>query len=115
MEHSDDSKALSEFGFWMNAKNSAFDKDTTWLADRIVKTLEKTKGMVDWEIKLMDSMSTLADVAPKETLKILRLYFTELHSNSVLVISAQILGQLNYSRNSTKIPMRTCKKRCMSL
>ena len=75
LEHCDDPEALSEFGFWMSVKDGAFD-NIPWLADRIVKTLEKTRGAVEWEIKLMDSLPILADVAPKETLKILRLYFT---------------------------------------
>ncbi len=76
LDHCDDTEALAEFGFWMNARDGAFNNDIPWLATRMVKTLEKTKGDIKWEIKLMDSLPLLVDTVPEDTLKILRLYFT---------------------------------------
>lgn len=76
LENCDDPKALSEFGYWMNADKKVLD--STWLAEHIRKTLEKTEGDIVWEYGLMKSLVTLAKEAPEDTLQILRLYLINL-------------------------------------
>lgn len=73
--HCDEEEALREFGYWMTTKSDIFD--ATWLAERIDQTLKKTKGDVDWELGLTDSLLDLAKAAPKTTLSILRRYLVE--------------------------------------
>ena len=77
LDNCSDPDVFAEMGFWMDVTGEVYP-DIAALAIRIKKTLEKSNGRVDWEIKLMDSLSTLAAVAPKETVEILRLYFTPL-------------------------------------
>lgn len=74
LAHCNEPEALEEFGYWMTTKSSIFE--TAWLAERIKKTLEKTKGNTDWEMGLIDSLMDLAKSAPKETLNILEQYLT---------------------------------------
>lgn len=74
-----DADTFSEFGFWMNTTDGVYaDEVIPALAKRIRNTLEKSGGKVGWEIKLMDSLPTLAEKAPGDTVEILRLYFTPL-------------------------------------
>lgn len=68
---------FAEFGFWMNTTDGVYEH-VPELARRIVSTLEKSNGKVDWEIKLMDSLPELASKAPQETLRLLDLYLSEL-------------------------------------
>ncbi len=70
LDNCDEKKALQEFGFWMQTKDDIFD--TVWLADHIDRTLEKTGGDIEWEIGFVDSLPTLAKVAPEKTLSALR-------------------------------------------
>lgn len=75
LEHCEDKEALQEFGFWMNVEKGVLDP--TWLVERIDKTLEKSGGDIEWEIKLMDSMPTLAQTDAEKTLSILRRFLLE--------------------------------------
>ncbi len=77
LEYVNDPDVFAEYGFWMDTTGGLYD-DVTALARRIQKTLKKSKGKVDWEIKLMDSLPTLAAAVPKDTLEILRLYLKPL-------------------------------------
>jgi len=45
-----------------------------WLAERVRRTLEKTKGVIHWELGLANSIVEFAETDPLETLKIARLY-----------------------------------------
>lgn len=67
----------AEFGFWMNTTDGLYD-DVPALAKRIVATLKKSNGRIDWEIKFTDSLPELAQKAPKETVEILKLYLLKL-------------------------------------
>jgi hypothetical protein len=62
-----------EFGFWVNTERKQLF-DMTWLAERVRKTLEKTRGNIDWDYGYMRSVVALAKSAPKETLTALELY-----------------------------------------
>lgn len=75
LEHSTDPNTLVAFGFWIKADNGIFE--LPWLAEHIRKTLEKTKGVVDWDYGLMRSIPSLAKSASSDTLKILRLFLLE--------------------------------------
>lgn len=67
--------ALTGFGFWINTERSSLE--TKWLAEHARKTLEKTKGYVEWEYGLMRSLSTFTKEAPEDTLVILRAHLLE--------------------------------------
>ncbi|MBI1833351.1 MAG: hypothetical protein HYR90_00850 [Candidatus Andersenbacteria bacterium] len=75
LEHYTDIRPLTEFGVWINLRKNIFD--TRWLAEHIRKTLEKTKGKLDWDYGLMMSIEQLAKLAPEDTLIIARLYLLE--------------------------------------
>jgi hypothetical protein len=66
---------FNAFGFWMNLEKPIFEPK--WLAEHTRKTLEKTKGLLDWDYVLIRSIVQLAQNAPEETLKIARLYLLE--------------------------------------
>lgn len=66
---------LTEFGFWINVERGALD--IKWLAQRVRKTLEKTKGYIEWEYGLMRSLAAFAKEAPEDTLAILRAHLLE--------------------------------------
>ena len=69
-------KPFTGFGFWMNLENEIYDPD--WLAERIKRTLEKTKGMLGQHYyRIVKIMVPLAEKAPNNTLKIIRLYLLE--------------------------------------
>ena len=67
--------ALIGFGFWINEDRSPLE--TKWVAEHARKTLEKTKGYVEWEYGLMRSLSVFAKEAPEDTLAILRAHLLE--------------------------------------
>jgi len=67
--------ALIGFGFWINEDRSSLE--TKWVAEHARKTLEKTKGYVEWEYGLMRSLATFAKEAPEDTLAILRAHLLE--------------------------------------
>ena len=66
---------FTEFGFWINIEKSIFEPK--WLAERVRKTLEKTKGFLEWDYGLVRSIVELAQNAPQETLTIAQLYLLE--------------------------------------
>ena len=71
-----DSKPLAEFGLWMSLKNEIYDPD--WLAKRIKRTLKKTKGKLGQHYyQIVKIVVPLAEKAPNDTLKIIRLYLLE--------------------------------------
>lgn len=67
--------ALTNFDFWMNTKKGIFD--LSWLIEQIKKTLVKTKGVLDWDYGLNDSILEMAKISPEATLEILRLHILE--------------------------------------
>ncbi|HEY4499086.1 MAG TPA: hypothetical protein VJH94_03425 [Candidatus Paceibacterota bacterium] len=77
-----DPDVFAEFGFWMNTMDGPYeDIDIPALAKRIRATLEKSNGRIDWELKFMDSLPTMVEKAPIDTVEILRLYFTPLDTS----------------------------------
>lgn len=74
LEHCD-ADELTGFGFWINTEYGVLDMK--WLAQRVRKTLEKTKGYIEWERGLMRSLVTFAKKAPEDTLAILRAHLLE--------------------------------------
>ena len=68
-------KPFVEFGSWISLEKDIFDP--IWLAEYTKKTLEKTKGSLDWDYGLMKSIIQLAKKAPKDTLEIARFYLLE--------------------------------------
>jgi hypothetical protein len=66
---------FNDFGFWINLEKPIFEPN--WLAERARKTLEKTKGLLDWDYGLVRSIIELAQNVPQETLTIAKLYLLE--------------------------------------
>ena len=63
---------LAAFGYWMKADAGLFENE--WLANQIRRTLEKTKGVVEWEHGMMESLRSLASVSPRAALESSRLH-----------------------------------------
>jgi len=72
LDNCNDQEALVAFGYWMNNEKELFEYK--WLAEHILKTLEKTQGNIEWEYGLMKSLVKLATKAPEETVQLLRHY-----------------------------------------
>lgn len=66
---------LIGFGFWINEGRSPLE--TKWVAEHASKTLEKTKGYVEWEYGLMRSLVAFAKEAPEHAIAILRAHLLE--------------------------------------
>ena len=63
-----DGEVFFGFGFWMDKEQNVFG-DSKWLADHMEKTLEKSKGEINWDYGLIKSLPDLADQVPEETLE----------------------------------------------
>lgn len=106
LEHCNDAEVFQEFGFWMQTKDELFDP--RWLAEHIDKTLQKTKGNIDWEIGLVDSLPALAKVAPDQTLSALRSHLIEgsilKEARGYIRVDSNLLGVLKtlYENASTR-------------
>jgi hypothetical protein len=72
LENCPDPEVLAGFSFWIEAKRNVFDP--VWLCEHVRMTLEKTGGIVEWDYGMMQSLAIMADSAPEDTLKILKLY-----------------------------------------
>lgn len=75
LDNCKDVKPFEEMGFWVSLEKNIFE--TKWLAEHTRKTLEKSKGILDWELGLMKTIEQLAKEAPEDTLEIVRLYLLE--------------------------------------
>lgn len=70
-----DSKPFIEFGFWVNLEKKIFEPK--WLAEHVMKTLEKTKGILKWDVGLLETITQLSKDAPEDALAIARYYLLE--------------------------------------
>ena len=75
LDNCEDSKPFTEFGFWIDLKKDIYEP--AWLADKVRKTLEKTKGLLNWNRGLIEIVVLLAQKAPEDTLVIARQYLLE--------------------------------------
>ncbi len=75
LQNYDDPKLFIEFGFWINLEKKIFEP--VWLGKQIKATLEKTKGVLEWDYALTKSINELAKATPKETIEIARLCLLE--------------------------------------
>lgn len=80
LENVKEEEVFSGFGFWIDKEQDVF-KDSKWLADHIKKTLEKSKGGINWDYGLIKSLPTLAEQAPEETYEILKIYLLDQYEN----------------------------------
>ena len=67
-----DTESIAGFSFWIEAERNVFDP--VWLGEHVRMTLEKTGGKVEWDYGMMQSLAIMAESAPDNTLKILKLY-----------------------------------------
>ena len=75
LENYENPKPFIQFGFWINLENGIFEP--AWLAERVKKTLVKSKGALDSDYKLTESIARLAEANPKDTLEIARWYLLD--------------------------------------
>ncbi|RJQ33620.1 hypothetical protein C4568_04260 [Candidatus Parcubacteria bacterium] len=75
LENHSESELFEEFGFWANLDKELFEP--AWLAERLRKTLEKTKGKMEWDYGLTQIAVRLCKEAPTETIAIARLIFLD--------------------------------------
>jgi hypothetical protein len=59
---------FKEFGFWVNLDKDIFSAKE--IAKNMNKTLEKTKGVLEWDYGLSKNIEKLAEASPEDTLKI---------------------------------------------
>ena len=64
-----------EFGLWVNLDKGIFEP--AWLARQVRQTLERTGGVLGWDVGLQKAGPRLAQEAAEETLEIARLYLLE--------------------------------------
>ena len=76
LENIKDEEVFSGFGFWVDKEQNVFE-DSKWLANNFARTLEKSKGEINWDYGLIKSLPTLAEQAPEETLRILKSYLLD--------------------------------------
>ena len=69
---SSDIEELKEFGFWID-RHQQETFDAKWWTTQILRTLEKTKGVLSWEYGLTQSLQKFAEQCPENTTKILDL------------------------------------------
>jgi hypothetical protein len=72
LEHCESVGVLAAFGYWMRADAGLFERE--WLAKQIERTLEKTKGIIEWEHGMMESLGVLAPIAPVPVLGSIRMH-----------------------------------------
>lgn len=75
LENRSESELFEEFGFWINLEKDIFEP--AWLADHVKRTLEKTKGKMDWDYGLTKSVIKLSQESPADTIAIAHLIFLD--------------------------------------
>lgn len=63
------------YGFWVNHSKDIFDNG--WLTDMMAKTLEKSKGKVDWDYGTFARLGNFAKANPEKTIIILERYLLD--------------------------------------
>jgi hypothetical protein len=66
---------FTKFGFWINHKKPVFTAER--MAELLKLTLEKTNGEIEGDYGLTQIMPQLAKAAPKDTLRIVELFYLE--------------------------------------
>jgi hypothetical protein len=75
LEHCTDVTILAAFGYWMKPDPLLFDNE--WLAARILRTLEKTNGVIEWQHGVLAALQELAPISPSTVMQCLRLRLVE--------------------------------------
>ncbi len=97
LENVTDNEALKGFGHWINPNKRVFENK--WLVEHIRKTLEKTKGDIEWEYGLMHALPGLAKTEPQDSFKILKLYMLDaekfgIQNHASIYVDSEILETL---------------------
>lgn len=110
LEKSDAPSELREFGWW--TKLGKFDNK--WMLERLLKTVEKTKGDIDGEFIVMNSLQELAGEHPLLCAKITKyifassnrrdrytfLHMSELHNTLVKILQSKNEEAIKISRET---------------
>jgi hypothetical protein len=65
-------EVYSAFGFWINTENDVLEKD--WLVNKVMQTLQKSKGAIDWDYGLLKNLGDFTEVDAEKTIIILEEY-----------------------------------------
>ena len=75
LEHCTDVTILAALGYWMKPDPLLFDNK--WLAARILRTLEKTNGVIEWQHGVLAAPQELAPISPSTVMQCLQLQLVE--------------------------------------
>jgi len=75
LENRNESEVFSEFGTWINVAKELFEGK--WLAGKLLQTLRKTGGLLEWDLGFIQSITKLAKIDPKTSIGLLRLFLFE--------------------------------------
>jgi len=75
LENKDDVEIFEDFGLWINTDKNLFE--IGWLIDHVEKTLNKSQGILEWELGLRKSIVKFAETSPKNTIKIVKLFLLD--------------------------------------
>ena len=75
LEHCTDVAVVAVFGYWMKPDPLLFGRK--WLSLQILRTLEKTNGVIEWQHGVLAALQELARVSPSIVVQCLRLRLVE--------------------------------------
>lgn len=75
LENEENPEVFKEFGSWINIEKGIFE--LSWLIDHVKKTLEKSQGILDWELGFLNSIVKFSETYPKDTLEITKLFLLD--------------------------------------
>jgi hypothetical protein len=75
LENHNDPVIFEGFGFWVNLEKGIFTPNE--LAERLILTLRRTGGYLEWDLGLVENIVQLAQNSATETLEIARLFLLE--------------------------------------
>lgn len=75
LDNVSDREALSGFGYWISYEAEVIEDKI--VADRMAKTMMKSKGLIDWDYGLMKRLTSLANIDHVNTLLIIKHYLLD--------------------------------------
>jgi len=73
LKNCNDSEVFEGFGFWINPDKEVLED--TFVIEQITKSLQKSKGVLEWDYGLMSRLEHFAKVDLKTTIKAIRAFY----------------------------------------